>query len=31
VHQDVTFTKVMAAAVDREITGPARWLELDPG
>ena len=29
VHQDVDFTKTMAAAVDREIVDLARWLELD--
>jgi uncharacterized protein len=29
VHQDVPFTKAMAAAVDREIVDLARWLKLD--
>ncbi len=29
VHQDVDFTKTMAAAVDREIVDLARWLDLD--
>ncbi len=29
IHQDVTFSKKMAAAVDREIKDLARWLELD--
>jgi uncharacterized protein YcaQ len=29
VHQDVPFTKAMAAAVDQEIADLARWLELD--
>ena len=28
VHQDVPFGKTMAAAVDREIRDPARWLDL---
>jgi uncharacterized protein len=29
LHQDVPFTKAMAAAVHREIVDLARWLELD--
>jgi uncharacterized protein YcaQ len=29
VHEDVPFTKAMAAAVDREIRDLARWLDLD--
>lgn len=29
IHQDVTFTKTMTAAVDREIRDLAQWLELD--
>ena len=29
IHQDVPFTKTMTAAVDREITDLARWLELE--
>jgi uncharacterized protein len=29
VHEDVAFTKRMAAAVDREVGELARWLELD--
>ncbi|GAA5006478.1 DNA glycosylase AlkZ-like family protein [Actinopolymorpha pittospori] len=29
IHQDVPFTKAMAAAVDREIADLARWLQLD--
>ena len=29
VHQDVTFTKAMAAAIDDEIRNLARWLGLD--
>jgi len=29
VHQDVTFTKAMTAAVDREIADLARWLDLE--
>jgi uncharacterized protein YcaQ len=29
IHQDVAFTKVMTAAVRREIRDLARWLELD--
>jgi uncharacterized protein len=29
VHQDVAFDPAMAAAVDREISDLARWLELD--
>ena len=28
-HQDVTFSKTTTAAVRREITDQARWLELD--
>ena len=27
VHQEVTFTKTMAAAIDHEINDLARWLE----
>lgn len=30
IHQDVVFSKTMAAAVHREIEDLARWLELDP-
>ncbi len=30
IHQDVTFSKTMTAAVRREIQDMARWLELDP-
>jgi uncharacterized protein len=30
IHRDVPFTTSMAAAVNREIKGVARWLELDP-
>ena len=30
VHQDVPFTKAMTGAVEREIAGLARWLELEP-
>ena len=29
VHRDVPFTKTMAAAVDREISDLARWLDLE--
>lgn len=29
IHEDVTFTKTMAAAVRREIEDLARWLDLD--
>jgi uncharacterized protein YcaQ len=29
IHEDVTFTKTMAAAVDREIEDLSGWLELD--
>jgi uncharacterized protein len=29
IHQDMTFTKAMTAAVHREIKDLARWLELD--
>jgi len=29
VHRDVPFTKTMTAAVDREIEGLARWLDLE--
>jgi uncharacterized protein len=29
VHEDVPFSKAMAAAVDREIVDLARWLELE--
>jgi uncharacterized protein YcaQ len=29
VHEDVRFTKAMTAAVDREITDLARWLDLE--
>ncbi|MEP6665813.1 MAG: crosslink repair DNA glycosylase YcaQ family protein [Nocardioidaceae bacterium] len=29
IHEDVTFNKTMAAAVDHEIEDLARWLELD--
>lgn len=29
IHQDVPFTRTMAAAVDREIADLARWLDLD--
>jgi hypothetical protein len=29
VHQDVQFSKTMAAAVDREIKDLARWLDLE--
>jgi uncharacterized protein YcaQ len=29
VHQDQTFSKAMTAAVDREITALARWLDLE--
>ncbi|WP_254185142.1 DNA glycosylase AlkZ-like family protein [Nocardioides panacis] len=29
VHQDVTFTAAMTAAVDREIADLARWLDLE--
>jgi hypothetical protein len=29
IHQDVTFTKAMNAAVDHEIKDLACWLELD--
>ncbi|HKE63315.1 MAG TPA: crosslink repair DNA glycosylase YcaQ family protein [Micromonosporaceae bacterium] len=29
IHQDVTFTKTMSAAVHREITDLAHWLELE--
>jgi uncharacterized protein YcaQ len=29
IHQDVAFTKPMAAAVNREIKDLASWLELD--
>lgn len=31
VHEDVTFTKAMTAAVDRELGSLARWLELGLG
>ncbi|MET0495773.1 MAG: crosslink repair DNA glycosylase YcaQ family protein [Actinoplanes sp.] len=30
IHEDVPFTKAMAAAVDDEIEDLARWLDLDP-
>jgi hypothetical protein len=30
IHQDVTFTNTMTAAVRREIKDLAHWLELDP-
>jgi uncharacterized protein YcaQ len=29
IHQDVTFTKTMTAAIVREIKDLARWLKLD--
>ncbi len=29
IHQDVTFSKAITAAVDQEIKGLARWLELE--
>ncbi len=29
VHRDVPFTKAMTAAVDREISDLARWLDLE--
>ena len=29
IHQDVTFTKTTADAVDHEIKDLAHWLELD--
>jgi uncharacterized protein len=29
IHEDVTFSKAMTEAVDREINDLARWLELD--
>ena len=29
IHQDIAFTKVMTAAVDREIEDLAHWLGLD--
>jgi uncharacterized protein len=29
IHQDAPFTKTMTAAIGREITDLARWLELD--
>jgi uncharacterized protein YcaQ len=29
IHEDVTFTKTMTAAIDREIKDLARWLDLE--
>jgi len=29
VHEDLSFTKTMTAAVDREIEDLARWLDLE--
>ncbi|HLT10558.1 MAG TPA: crosslink repair DNA glycosylase YcaQ family protein, partial [Micromonosporaceae bacterium] len=29
IHQDVAFTKTMAAAIQREISDLAQWLKLD--
>jgi hypothetical protein len=29
VHSDVTFTRAMTAAVDREIANLADWLDLE--
>lgn len=29
IHQDVPFTDTMAAAIDRELTALAEWLDLE--